>query len=105
MSGWLPKEVLDHLEHAGYVAVPKERIEMFWAEMRSEPYELIHAEEHRRSIGAAIARNLAQQIGVSLLKRGFLDIEQSLLDDDYSLRHRVFLHALKPRTIKAGEGG
>jgi hypothetical protein len=100
MTGWLPKEILDHLEHAGYVAIPKERVETLWSQRDADHWELMARREHGVGIGREIQQDLARIIAIEMLKRGFLDVEQSLVDGDRIIRHRASVIVLKPRTIK-----
>lgn len=99
MASWLPKEILDHLEHAGYVAVPKECIREFYAEAISDDYSMRVLTRAADEIACHIRRQLCQQIGLELGKEGFLshhlDEAKDLLPPAW--RHRVSVHVIRPR--------
>ena len=108
MSSWLPKEILDHLEHAGYVAVPKERVREFYYTQDSSTMDMMqrcYDEKDRRQIERAVEHHLAHGIGLSLLKNGFLKIELDHLSADKNggfegYRHRASVWVVAPRTMK-----
>jgi hypothetical protein len=98
MTGWLPKEILDYLEHAGYVAVPKECVQVAEAKIVSE--QLVARRENLVRVNEAIQGQIAHFIALEMLRRGFIDIELSLVSDDYIMEHKGKVTVLKPRTIK-----
>ncbi len=101
---WLSKEVLDVLEHAGYVAVPKEKIREFYAEEMSDAYEAVMmGQEHRMDYNRARVKHMAVALGMELLKAGFIDIQLDTPGPESSmpyLRHRATIQVLAPRTTK-----
>lgn len=101
MTGWLPKEILDHLEHAGYVAVPKERILELHAETLSASAQMLMAYHPDGTYGIlkAIKNDLVRLIALEALKTGCMDLEQVLLEEGDTLRYRASLTVLKSRTI------
>jgi hypothetical protein len=100
MTEWLPKEILDYLEHAGYIAVPKESVQVAEAKIVSEQWELVARRENLVRVNEAIQGQIAHLIAIEMLRRGFIDIELSLVSDDYIVEHKGKVTVLKPRTIK-----
>lgn len=97
---WLAKEVLDALEHAGYVAVPKERVETFTHVVAVPDAEMRYMipPRDRADYERALHRQMAIAIGEALLEKGFLNVH--LFDPDKEkpfYRHRAEVNVLKPR--------
>ena len=95
---WLPKEVLDHLEHAGYVAVPREQVETIYAEETVSQHEM-HLLATERSFVEHLYRRMAQTMSRVLLERGFIKVLPITTDRDVydCVRQRAELTVLKPR--------
>lgn len=99
MTGWLPKEVLDHLEHAGYVAIPKERVVDLWVEQQVDIMTLSMLRAEGPSFPDYLKRDLAYGIGKEALKLGYVACETTTIHKDNRLLTRANLVVLKPRMI------
>ena len=106
MTSWLPKEILDHLKHAGYVAIPKERVREFLYQQDVNAYEMMHhahfKDAEKRELEDVVARRLAYGIGLSLLKEGFLRVQMDHLQANENggfevYRHRASVQVIVPR--------
>lgn len=105
-SGWLPKEMLDHLHHAGYVAVPKECIEQFQVEERSTALEAAYLNSpDRGSYNISRLRDVGATLGRGMVEKGFVDVKLDIPDPrTETLITRASVHVLKPRTIRQNDG-
>jgi hypothetical protein len=98
MTGRLPKEILDHLEHAGYVAVPKERVGVLWAERTSPIWEAACVMDHQ-GLRKTILGFLGHRLGMEIIKGEFCGVEVDTLDREGTIRTRACVHVVKPRTL------
>lgn len=99
-TGWLSQEVFQALEHAGYVAVPKECVETLYAEDTYDLMDLAHP-ELKKEIELAKMKRMAQLISMELLRKGFIDVQlYSPGKNDFQIKHRAYLSVIRPRVIK-----
>ncbi len=100
---WLSKDVLGALEHAGYIAVPREKVKEFYAEEFSDAYETVMLrQEYRKDYNQARLKRMAVAIGMELLKAGFIDIQLDTPGPESAapyLRHRATVQVVAPRTM------
>lgn len=102
MTGWLPKEILDHLDHAGYIAIPRERLDTLTVREFVSDMELMRSIsfQNEHSFQVAQRKRMAMQLAVSLLEKGFIDVQTDAPDKDGMTAHTATLHVIKPRTIR-----
>jgi hypothetical protein len=105
MSGWLSDDVLRILEHAGYVAIPKERVKTFYAEQAVDRYaSQMFAPEVLVDYERSLRRRLADCMAHTILQEGLLDIQlYSPVKGEPFITHRAELTVLMPRTVKSGD--
>ena len=101
MTGWLSKEILVHLEHAGYVAIPKEQIELLQVResVSDEEQMNIYHFRHEHEFQTAQRKRMAHQMAKMLLERGFIDVHIEAPGPAGITEHIAILYVLKPRTI------
>lgn len=93
---WLPKEILEHLEHAGYVAVPKDRMATLYESVTVSVMEMHRAVRHDGLV-EAIHNRIAVNMARRLLSDGFLAMHPTTLEGDEFTTYRAELSVLKPR--------
>lgn len=101
MSGWLPKEILDHLAHAGYVAVPKDRVLDLWATHELDQMETMRCawKPEGDEFREYIRRSLAHQLTGAAVRDGCIALETTTMDGRGNIRYRANLLVLKPKVI------
>lgn len=98
---WLTKEMTDTLSAMGYVAVPKECIQKFWAQATADPFEMMLGHDAAAQIARNMRERLSLQIGDALMRAGYLDHESYRAEElsGSPFCHRVSLNVLRPRVI------
>jgi hypothetical protein len=97
---WLSKDVLDALEHAGYVAVPKERTEKVSYSIDTDMHEVLYMGRDPQmalDITEANRKRMAVALGMELMEKGFIAVEMRTMDSTNRVRNTATIYAVKPR--------